>query len=332
MIIKNYKKIIVVVVLFILFLWLNNTAFFSKPTKNPKVELLAHRGLAQTFDLKDVKWDTDTSKIIHKPEHKYLENTIASMEAAFNYGADMVEFDLRLTKDKKLVVFHDYDLSYRTNGKGLVRESNLADILKLDIGYGYTHDGGKTYPFRGQGIGLVPTLEEIFTKFPDKKFLIHFKDGGEEAAKAIDKYLTTMKKKQLENLSFYGDKKVIKFINQKYPNLKTLTKSSLIKHIITYQLIGWTGYVPKSMKNRQIHLPLKYAKYLWGWPHKFLKRMKANNTRVILLQTKGKWSEGFNTVDDLNKIPKGYSGGIWTDRIDKIAPYFKKDYSKLRRD
>jgi len=84
--------------------------------KTGEVKLLAHRGLAQTFDISQVEWDTNTAQVIYEPEHEYLENTIASMEIAFEYGADMVELDVQRTKDGKLAVFHDYDLSMRTDG------------------------------------------------------------------------------------------------------------------------------------------------------------------------------------------------------------------------
>ncbi|WP_409974947.1 glycerophosphodiester phosphodiesterase family protein [Bacillus sp. Bva_UNVM-123] len=64
------------------------------------------------------------AEIIYPPEHPYLENTIPSMKAAFDHGADIVELDIQLTKDQILAVFHDYTLEYRTDGK-----SELKDIL-----------------------------------------------------------------------------------------------------------------------------------------------------------------------------------------------------------
>ena len=143
-------------------------------------ELLAHRGLAQTFDISKVTWDTNTAGIIYPPEHSFIENSIPSMEAAFNYGADIVEFDIRVTKDKKLVVFHDYLLDSRTDGKGPVSEYTLEELKQLDIGFGYTADGGKTFPLRKTGIGLMPSFDEVLQRFPDKKFLIHLRDEGEE--------------------------------------------------------------------------------------------------------------------------------------------------------
>ena len=37
------------------------------------------------------------------------------------------------------------------------------------------HDGGKTYPFRGKGVGLLPSLDEVLAAFPGKRLLINIK-------------------------------------------------------------------------------------------------------------------------------------------------------------
>src|SRR5690606_23973523 len=101
--------IITLLVCFVLFLFLNNTSLFSSPD-NGSPYLLAHRGLAQTYPMAGIANDTCTTTRIYSPEHDYLENTIASMEAAFRAGADAVEFDVHQTKDDQFAVFHDWTL------------------------------------------------------------------------------------------------------------------------------------------------------------------------------------------------------------------------------
>src|SRR5690349_12252759 len=111
--------------------------------------LLAHRGIAQTFPLAGVGNDTCTATRIDPPEHTYLENTLPSMRAAFDAGADLLEIDVQVSADDQLVVFHDSTLECRTDGAGLVRDHTLAQLRRLDLGYGYTADDGVTYPLRG---------------------------------------------------------------------------------------------------------------------------------------------------------------------------------------
>lgn len=100
------------------------------------------------------------------------------MQAAFDLGADAVEFDVKLSKDKLLSVFHDAILKFKTGIKGEIQDYMMAEIKKMDIGYGYTADGGKTYPFRGKGVGQMPTIDEVFEFFPDKEFVIGSKTGN----------------------------------------------------------------------------------------------------------------------------------------------------------
>ena len=65
---------------------------------------------------------------------KFPENTLASFEGAIQAGCDMIELDVTLTDDRKVVVIHDDTLDRTTNGKGLVRFATLKEIKELDAG------------------------------------------------------------------------------------------------------------------------------------------------------------------------------------------------------
>lgn len=311
------RTVLLIIISVLLLVWLNNTNVFYSKQRDYK--LLAHRGLAQSYDVSKVDWDTNTAEIIDEPEHPYLENTIPSMQAAFDLGADVVELDVRLTKDKRLAVFHDFALEYRTNASGLVGDYTMAELKDLDIGYGYTADKGQTFPFRGKGLGLMPELAEVFSAFPGKELLINVKDGDVETYQVLwTDYLSRMTKDQLSLITVYGDDDGIDYLREQSPDLRLLSMRMMKKALLKYELLGFTGYIPKELHNLELHLPLKYAKFLWGWPNKFVKRMESVNTRVVIVLGDGKWSEGFDTEESLEAIPKGYKGYIWTNRIDKV--------------
>ena len=106
---KRYaKKGLIYLAILISFMYLNNTSLFTREN-NGEPFLLAHRGMAQTFPMEGITGETCTAEIIYKPEHPSLENTLPSMEAAFQAGADIVEFDIQLTKDENFAVFHDWE-------------------------------------------------------------------------------------------------------------------------------------------------------------------------------------------------------------------------------
>lgn len=65
---------------------------------------------------------------------KYPENTLAAFEAAMEAGAIMIELDVMLSRDRKVVVIHDATLDRTTNGKGNVADFTLAELKQLDAG------------------------------------------------------------------------------------------------------------------------------------------------------------------------------------------------------
>lgn len=65
---------------------------------------------------------------------KFPENTLASFEGAMQARCDMIELDVTLTRDRKVVVIHDDTLDRTTNGKGAVRAHTLEEIKRLDAG------------------------------------------------------------------------------------------------------------------------------------------------------------------------------------------------------
>ena len=95
----------------------------------------------------------------------------------------------------------------------------------------------------------------------------------------------------------------------------------MIKAFVSYALVGWTGFVPRAAQNVEMHLPINYARLLWGWPHRSIRRMERVNTRIVLVNGNGGFSSGFDDVESLDRLPKEYSGCIWTDRIDIIGRY-----------
>lgn len=101
-------------------------------------------------------------------------NTMYAFEHARALGVDVLEMDVQSTIDRELIVMHDRTVDRTTDGRGAINSLTLRDIKKLDAGYRWTPDGGRTYPFRAKGIA-VPTLKEVLAAFPDTRFNIEIK-------------------------------------------------------------------------------------------------------------------------------------------------------------
>lgn len=133
------------VAIFLAAVILYNASWFESPHGDKRIKLLSHRGVHQIFSREGVGNDTCTADRIATPTHDLIENTLPSMAAAFAASADVVELDVHLTPDNVFAVMHDWTVDCRTNGKGTTEELGVAYLKSLDIGYGYTADGGKTF-------------------------------------------------------------------------------------------------------------------------------------------------------------------------------------------
>jgi len=92
-------------------------------------------------------------KIGHRGAKAYApENTIASFKKALELGVDMVEFDIRLTKDRYPVVIHDFQLTRLANKAKRISHINLEDLKNLRI----------------KGEEEIPTLAEVLEAIDNK--------------------------------------------------------------------------------------------------------------------------------------------------------------------
>ncbi|MEL6553778.1 MAG: glycerophosphodiester phosphodiesterase [Cyanobacteria bacterium J06621_11] len=64
---------------------------------------------------------------------EHQENTMAGFKRAVELGLDGVELDVFLTKDNKLVVFHDLDTERLTGVPGIITEMTWKEIQQLTI-------------------------------------------------------------------------------------------------------------------------------------------------------------------------------------------------------
>jgi glycerophosphoryl diester phosphodiesterase len=306
---------------------LYNASWFESPHGDGNIRLISHRGVHQTFSREGVGNDTCTADRIYPPTHDFIENTLPSMQAAFDAGADIVELDVHLTPDNQFAVMHDWTVDCRTEGKGVTEELEMAYLKTLDVGHGYTADGGKTFPLRGKGAGMMPTLPEVLERFPDRKFLVNFKSNRAEEGEALAQLVAEHPEWRNELWGAYGGAgptlKSIELID----GFKGYTSRSIMKCAIDYETTGWTGIVPKSCRNTVVYVPSNLAWMVWGWPHKFTRRMEAVGTTVILLgPVEGGeiGTSGVDSLEQLRAVPKNFHGYVWTNRIELIGPELKR--------
>ena len=290
------------------------------------IKLIAHRGVAQLFDHEGVGRDTCTADRIEPPIHDYLENTARSMQAAARLGADMVEIDIAPTADGRIAVFHDWTVDCRTNGRGETRELTLAQLQALDIGYGYTADKGRTFPFRGTRKDAMPSLEEALAALPNTSILFNFKSRNPREADMLAAALKAVGRDVDElNDGFYGARAPVERIRRHYPDAWAWSMDQAKACTTHYVLYGWTSIVPKSCRNGTLIIPVNLQWIMWGWPNRLLERMKSVGARVIVVGPyhRGKSVIGLTLPEQLGEIPSSFNGYIWVEDIWTIGPAFR---------
>jgi glycerophosphoryl diester phosphodiesterase len=155
-------------------------------------------GPAASAEAKNHWIEKETINIAHQGgEDEFPSNTMYAFRKAAAAGADMLELDIGVTKDDKVIVMHDTTVDGKTNGSGTVASFTLRQLKKLDAAYWfaprarehYSHDlRRKAYRFRGIATGKrkppkgfraadfrVPTLRQVMRAFPRTPINIEIK-------------------------------------------------------------------------------------------------------------------------------------------------------------
>lgn len=102
----------------------------------------------------------------HRGDRKNApENTMPAFEKSLAFGADMIETDVRMTKDGELILMHDRNTVRTTGHDGFTNEMTLAEIKTLDAGKLFSEDYANTE---------VPTVREFINLIKDTDMLVNW--------------------------------------------------------------------------------------------------------------------------------------------------------------
>lgn len=233
-------------------------------------------------------------------------DTLFAFEKSVETGADVLEMDAHITNDNQIVLMHDEKVDRTTNGTGLIEDLTLAELLKLDAAYQWSNDDGKTFPYRGQGI-QVPTLKELFEKFPDKRFLIEIKLTENPINKPLCDLIHeyNMEDKVIV-ASFHDD--AMKMFRETCPDIATSASKGEVTPFILLGKVFLSGWLSPEYQSLQVPYETSESYGIPVMTERFIREAHAKNIRVK------PW-----TVDDpeLMKLYIEWGvDGIITDRPD----------------
>ncbi len=281
---KTWHKAVIFLFALIVFLRLTakpaaEQAYYSSDLKYPLV--IAHQG-------GDGLWPGDT---------------MFAFQNAANLGVDVLEMDVHITKDGVLVLMHDEAVDRTTDGTGEIESMTLAEIKQLDAGYDWTPDEGSTFPFRGQGV-TVPTMEEVFQAFADKRMTIEIKKTN---ASMIKPFCGLIRKYDMQDkvlvASFYDDK--LKEFRIECPEVAT----SSAKNETTIFVLSSKAFLAGF--NSPKFLSLQVPEESGGITVMTEAFVKASHSRGLAVEV---WT--INDADTMQKLINWGVDGIITDRPD----------------
>ena len=140
------------------------------------------------------------------------ENTMVAFRAAIEAGADMIETDVRLTRDGVPVLIHDRTVDRTTDGKGYVKDMTFAELRLLNA-------GSMELP------QAVPTLEELLELLhsSDVTLNLEVKEYHEEGNEArsrecVDKCVALIERYNMGGKMLFNsfDAPVLEYIHDAY--------------------------------------------------------------------------------------------------------------------
>ena len=100
---------------------------------------------------------------------------MVAFQGAVDLGYRYLETDVHMSRDGRVVIFHDHTLERLTDGVGKFHDQDWDGLSRLDAAFRFDSDAG--YPLRGTGVHM-PLLEEAVMTFPDQMFNIDLKQPG----------------------------------------------------------------------------------------------------------------------------------------------------------
>ena len=239
-------------------------------------------------------------------KHLNPENTMLAFDYAVDANVDVLEMDVCLTKDTVLVTIHDITIDDTSDSTGHVMDYTFAELQQFNFGYNFKALDG-TYPYRNTHVP-IPSLEEIFAKYPDEFMMIEIKDEGANGLLAAEQLVALINEYNMAS-------KVVafSFSNEVMDHFHSINTSDIFSGA---SLGDGFGFVGAAQTNPDTILPLRFD--VFASPTSML-GLHLDSDTIINAARRNHAAIHYWTVNDKEEmktlIEKGVDG-IITDRPD----------------
>jgi glycerophosphoryl diester phosphodiesterase/predicted neuraminidase len=255
--------------------FLKNKDFNCKTTsiEMPDRGICAHRGAMET----------------------HPENTLAAFKEAVHLGAQMIEFDVRMSSDGHLLILHDETVDRTSNGQGKISELSLEEVKQLDAG------SWKSKEFAGE---TIPTFKEALALMPAHIWLnVHIK-GGEELGKKVARVIVDENREHQAFLACGSEAA---------RGAKKISRDIMICNMERQD--ERSEYIDKTIRQKSQFIQLLESRTDQDMDQE-IARLKKHNIRINYCCT--------NTVEDVEALFNSGVDFILTDRLSAMLEEFEK--------
>ena len=233
-------------------------------------------------------------------------DTLYAFEKAVEIGADVLEMDAHITRDGAIVLMHDEEVDRTTDGAGLIENMTLDELKQLDAAYQWSNDGSKTFPYRGQDI-QVPTLEELFQRFPQMRYVIEIKLTQNPIDQPLCDLIRRYDMHEKVMVASFHDEAMQNF-REICPEIATSASRTEVRNFVLLGKVFLSGFIAPKYQSIQPPYDPKESLNIPIMTERFIREAHAKNIRVE------PW-----TVDDpalMKQYIEWGVDGIMTDRPD----------------
>jgi len=233
------------------------------------------------------------------------ENTLTAFQLALKYGADVMEIDVRLSRDGEVIVIHDERVDRTCNAQGRVRDLSLQKLKTLNAGHHFVDMEGRRY--RDTKTSLL-SLSELFELMPETPVNIDIKDNSQAAAMAVATVIEKSARTSSVNVGSFHSQALAHF-RQRLPEVTTAASQAEVA-----QLYFKRGMYT-SVAFQYLQIPLRYM----GVPlatRSFIRHASQRGIKSVF------WT--INDAHNMQMLIARKATGLVTDRVDIAGPLLGK--------
>lgn len=218
------------------------------------------------------------------------------------WRADMLEMDVRSTRDGEVVVIHDETVDRTTNGRGRIEDLSFRQLRRLDAGYRFLDPAGEP-SFRGSGV-TVPRFEEVLTALPDVRINVETKDARSAPGLVETILRNGAEDRVLVAAEVEGHRRSV----MGYPGPWGASRRDLVRFFLAIHSPLFSAYSPScdALQVPEVYGGIRIVS------RRFLREAHRRNLPVHV------WT--VNETPDMERLLDMGVDGIQTDRPDRLAP------------